>query len=66
MILVIILNVAVMCMVHADMTEAWQAALSATNVVFTAIFVLEMCFKWIAVSERRAPLTACLCRAGMT
>jgi hypothetical protein len=51
MILIIILNVAVMCMVHANMTETWQAALSATNVVFTAIFVMEMGAKWIAVSQ---------------
>ncbi|KAJ9521132.1 hypothetical protein QJQ45_022836, partial [Haematococcus lacustris] len=49
---VILLNVAVMCMVHADMSPAWAAAMTATNVAFTAIFILELVLKCTALGVR--------------
>ncbi|GFH11377.1 EF-hand domain-containing protein [Haematococcus lacustris] len=36
-------------MVHAGMSSAWMTAMSVSNVVFTAIFVLELVLKCVAV-----------------
>ncbi|KXZ52368.1 hypothetical protein GPECTOR_9g412 [Gonium pectorale] len=44
----ITVNVLFMAMVHADMSNSWQAVMSISNVIFTAIFAVEAALKLAA------------------
>jgi len=50
MIVVILSNVLCMFMVHYGQGPKWDVAMSASNIVFTGIFVIEMILKWISIS----------------
>lgn len=45
-------NVAVLALTHADMTPAWQAFMSTSNAVFTAVFTLEAAAKLAVLGPR--------------
>ncbi|KAG2451635.1 hypothetical protein HYH02_003415 [Chlamydomonas schloesseri] len=44
----IVINVAFMAMVHADMSPQWQDVMSYTNLIFTIIFGIEALLKIVA------------------
>ncbi|GIL93485.1 hypothetical protein Vretimale_19881 [Volvox reticuliferus] len=52
MLVVILANVVFIAMVHADMSGAWQAVMSYSNLVFTCIFVIEAALKMTAFGPR--------------
>ncbi|KXZ52367.1 hypothetical protein GPECTOR_9g411 [Gonium pectorale] len=49
---VVVINVAFMAMVHANMSDAWKAVMSISNAVFTAIFAVEAALKLTAFGPR--------------
>ncbi len=50
--IVILMNVVCMFMSHAGQSSTWDAALNGANVGFTAIFVIEMVLKMMAMGFR--------------
>lgn len=46
---VIVANVVILMMTHADMSVSWQTFMSSSNIVFTGIFVMEALLKMIAI-----------------
>jgi hypothetical protein len=53
MILVIIANIISMMMTYDGESRQWQDALNEANAAFTAVYVLEMFLKWIAMGLPR-------------
>jgi len=57
---IIIANVLVMALTHANMSHSWQNFMSYSNLGFTAAFTLEACLKLLVLGFKQYFRVSCL------